>query len=141
MGTRGPVPKRADQRRRRNKTDGGIFTAPGAGTVAVPDADEAWYPIAQEWYRSLAESGQSQFFEPSDWQFARLLAELVTRALTTDRLNGQLVATILSGMSELLTTEGARRRVRIELERNTGPDEHATRAHGTVTDIRKRLGA
>ena len=90
MGERGPVPKRTDQRRRRNLLEGGIDSASGATSVEVPDADGDWHPIAIRWFVSLGESGQSAFYEPSDWQFACFLAELMTRALDNPRgINGQ----------------------------------------------------
>ena len=113
MGDRGPIPKRTDQRRRRNLLEGGIDSASGATSVEVPDADGDWHPIAIRWFVSLGESGQSAFYEPSDWQFACFLAELMTRALDNPRgINGQLITAVMSGMTELLTTEGSRRRAR-----------------------------
>lgn len=115
--TRGPVPKRTTERRRRNQGES-VTTAPsGAVATQRPAADSTWHPIAREWYESLAKSGQSQFYEPSDWQYARIVAELISRGLEGDRLNGQLFSTIDSMMASLLTTEGDRRRVRVELEK------------------------
>ena len=116
----GPVPKRSDQRRRRNKPDGPeLVKAPGGTRLEVPPADESWHPIAARWYASLRESGQSQFYEPSDWAMAVLLAEAMSRNLKSGRFSAQLLQTVLSGMTDLLTSEGARRRARIELERET----------------------
>lgn len=116
--TRGPVPKRSTERRRRNKDD----THPEAITVGgpheAPEPDEDWDPIALEWYRSLAGSAQALFFEPSDWQAARYVAVMMTRSLT-GKVSAQLFSAIWSAMGELLTTEGARRRVRFEVERTT----------------------
>ncbi len=120
MGTRGPVPKRDDMRRRQNKTDVETVTAPSAhpdGSTAPP-ADEGWHPIARRWYDSLANSGQSFFFEPSDWAQAAYVAEAMSRNLNQgQRLSGQLFAAVVSAASDLLTTEGSRRRLRIELSK------------------------
>ncbi|MFG3046234.1 hypothetical protein ACGFZR_15060 [Streptomyces sp. NPDC048241] len=122
MGTRGPIPKRTEERRRTNKDDGpGLITAAsGAPTDLpdLPDADPLWHPIAADWYLSLRESGQAAFYQPSDWAVARYAADLMSKVLMSERgPNGQLVAALNSVMSSLLTTEGDRRRARMELER------------------------
>lgn len=127
MGAHGPIPKRSEERRRRNKDDGpGLVQAPSGAPERIPDLpepDSLWHPIAVDWYLSLQESGQAQFYEPSDWAMARYAAELMSRGLASDRPpNGQYVAALNSVMASLLTTEGDRRRARIELERKpAGP--------------------
>ncbi|MER7908297.1 hypothetical protein [Streptomyces sp. NPDC096068] len=121
MGTRGPIPKRGEERRRRNKDDGpALVQAPfvPVGVPDLPEPDPDWHPIAVDWYLSLQESGQAVFYQPSDWAMARYAAELMSRGLSSDRPpNGQYVAALNSVMTSLLTTEGDRRRARIELER------------------------
>lgn len=114
----GPVPKRSDQRRRRNVSDG-PQTAKGAAGAApsAPEPHEHWHPIAREWFESLSESGQSQYYEASDWATAVYVAEAMSRNLAGGRFSAQLFQAVHSAMTELLTTEGARRRARIELER------------------------
>ena len=116
MGQRGPVPKRSTERRRRNK-DNAVETVSAAGEVRRPDPDPDWHPIALAWFDSLGESGQAQFYEPSDWQAARYVAEVMSRHLSAGRLSAQLFAAVWSAMGELLTTEAARRRARVEVER------------------------
>ncbi|MEU1663562.1 hypothetical protein ABZ547_08100 [Streptomyces sparsogenes] len=84
----------------------------------LPEPDEFWHPIASDWYLSLRESGQAAFYQPSDWAVARYAADLMSKVLMSERgPNGQLVAALNSVMSSLLTTEGDRRRARMELER------------------------
>ena len=122
MGTRGPIPKRSEERRRANKVDGPelIQALSGAptGLPDLPDADALWHPIASDWYLSLRESGQAAFYQPSDWAVARYAADLMSKVLLSERgPNGQQVAALNSVMSSLLTTEGDRRRARMELER------------------------
>lgn len=140
MGARGPVPKRSSERRRRNK-------ASTVETVAVPTpikkeppkANSKWHPVAKDWFNSLSDSGQSQFYEPSDWQVARFWGEVMSRALRSPRLSAQLVSAIGAGMTDLLTTEASRRRVRMEIER---PGEALIPASVTaLADYRKTLGA
>ncbi|MGW2364962.1 phage terminase small subunit [Streptomyces sp. NPDC001667] len=143
MGARGPVPKRASARRRRNIPDGpDVVNVPSApGTVPWPEPEGTWHPIARDWYSSLALSGQSQFYEPSDVATARYVAEAMSRNLDAGaRFSAQLFAAVNSAMTELLTTEGARRRVRIELER--APAEAETPAGVTaIADYRTALGS
>jgi hypothetical protein len=115
-GRGGPVPKRAEDRRRRNKVN--IDTVEMVGEVEIPPADDNWHDLAIEWYESLAKSGQSRYYEPSDWTTARYIAEAMSRNLLNPRgFSDKLFAAVLSGMGNLLTTEGERRRVRMEIER------------------------
>ncbi|MEV4783986.1 hypothetical protein AB0K53_00780 [Streptomyces tuirus] len=122
MGAHGPIPKRSEERRRRNKDDGPELIQAPSGAPGelpdLPDPDSMWHPIATDWYLSLRESGQAAFYEPSDWAVARYAADLMSKVLQSERgPNGQLVAALNSVMSSLLTTEGDRRRARMELER------------------------
>lgn len=113
----GPPPKRSSQRRRENKPEIDIETAPGARSVPVPEPLTNWHPIALAWYESLAKSGESHWYEPSDWAEAVFLAEVMSESLLAGSINGPKLSAILSGCSRLLTTEADRRRVRIELAR------------------------
>lgn len=144
MGTHGPIPKRSEERRRRNKDDGpGLVQAPSGPPADLPDLpepSELWHPIAIDWYLSLRESGQAAFYQPSDWAMARYAAELMSRGLSEDKPpNGQYVAALNSVMASLLTTEGDRRRARIELERK--PAVKSVPASVTaIADYRSSIG-
>jgi hypothetical protein len=144
MGTRGPIPKRSEERRRRNKEEGAqLVQAPSGPPEDLPDVPEPdghWHPIAADWFVSLRESGQAAFYQASDWATARYAAELMHRGLSSDRPpNGQYVAALNSLMSSLLTTEGDRRRARIELERK--PAVQSVPASVTaIADYRATLG-
>lgn len=158
MGARGPVPKRSSERRRQNKESEPEKVKPkakkpaakgkekkGKAAPAAPaeferrPAKRTWHPIAKEWYDSLEESGQAQFFEPSDWTSAFYVAEVMSRHLKAKRLSAQLFASIWSAMGELLSTEGARRRVRIEIER----EEEETQPAGVtaIAEYRERVAS
>ena len=124
MGARGPIGKRSEERmgHRSKEEKDSITKAPSGPPLdlpELPDADPLWHPIASDWYLSLRESGQAAFYQPSDWAVARYAAELMSRVLDCSERgpNGQLVAALNSVMSSLLTTEGDRRRARMELER------------------------
>jgi len=122
----GPVPKRSDQRRRRNKpAGGGVTKAASTAAQDAPEPDPGWHPIALDWFVSLGQSGQAQFYEPSDWATARVWAELLSRQLESGRPSAQMIQSWSSGATELLTTEGARRRARMELDKGATeePDE------------------
>lgn len=139
MGVRGPVPKRSTQRRRVNKPDVPVEIATGARVVEVPGASELWHPIARQMFDALAGSGQSRWYEPSDWAKATLAAELTSRALGQPRPPAQLFAVIDSMWSSLLATEGDRRRLRIELERGPAVDEDDEAAVTAIDEYRRRL--
>lgn len=137
MGSRGPVPKRSTQRRRRNKESEPEKVDTASAVGVVPPADEDWHPIAKRWYESLAGSGQSTFYEPSDWATAVVIAESMSRELKpqvvgmkTDEngaqtepafavvpMKGASLAAYLKAMTALLVTEGDRRRAGVELQR------------------------
>lgn len=112
-------------------------SGPPADVPDLPEPDERWHQIATDWYLSLRESGQAAFYQPSDWAVARYVAELMSRGLSSDRPpNGQYVAALNSAMSSLLTTEGDRRRARIELERKEpGPKLAAVKPLDAYRDI------
>lgn len=113
MGTRGPIPARSGQRRRRNKPADGIAVTTGRGAAVVekPEADPSWHPIAHDWFESLATSDGCRFYEPSDWQHARIWAEILSRQLKSGRPSGQIMASWTSASDRLLTTASARQRV------------------------------
>ncbi|MFE2848679.1 hypothetical protein ACFXKS_35190 [Streptomyces scopuliridis] len=135
MGSRGPVPRRSDQRRRRNKSDGpDLVKAPGGGTPEMLPADAEWHPIAARWYASLVDSGQTQFYEASDWATAYYVAEAMSRNLDSGRFSAQLFQAVMSAMTDLLTTEGARRRARVELERESGAEDPREAARVALMD-------
>jgi hypothetical protein len=157
-GAGGPIPKRSNQRHghRTQAEIGEIDKAPGAEQVDVPSADEKWHSIARQWYESLAGSGQSVFYEPSDWATAYLIAESISRDLKPQfvgiseqtgepiieaiPMKGASLAAYLKAMTALLVTEGDRRRARVELERPAVPGGEAPDV-SWIDDARSRLRA
>jgi hypothetical protein len=141
MGERGPVPKRNAQRRRRNK-ESKAETAPAlTGEVEAPPVVKSWAPAARRWYESLADSGQAQFFEPSDWQAAQLVAGELSVYLRSKKRSAMMWSHIWTAMTDLLTTEGARRRLKIEIERPTADDEGAEDSEVAKLDDYRRRAA
>lgn len=158
------APNRQGGRRRRNKTDeNGMPIAPRTikigdvdwdersmdNLVPAPEAEEDWHPIAKRFYDGLRNSPQRLYYEQSDWMFAHLLCEQLTR-----ELNPQYVGTkkvyqgdsstglpimadeemyesvpvrslnaIIKGMEKLMVTEIDRRKARVEIERGAIVEE------------------
>lgn len=138
----GPAPKRKAQRRRRNKEPAGfsVVSAIGQSAVKPPPEDVKWHIYAKNWWRSLKKSGQAQFYQDSDWAEAKLVAHLLSEELRRERgPRSTMMDIIFSRADNLLTTEGARRRLRIEL---TAPasNEGADATVSMLEEYRKELG-
>lgn len=128
----GPVPKRSDQRVRRNKDVVDVDTIEVIGEVEIPDLGLADpHPLVVDLYESLKDSGQARYYEPSDWEYARLTCHFLDQQVKAARPSGQLLAVLHSMMTDLLISEGARRRVRLEIERE--------QAKAQVVDISSML--
>lgn len=152
----GPVPKKDAERRRRNKTPerDGISGLPAEvvnldetihAEVEIPVADPDWEPLTHSYWESFVASGQSMFYEPTDWMTAFMLMETLDRWLKpqdirtgeirpaqqeggeveyvftpkTVPIPGNVLSSILKGLTALMATEGDRRRLRLELERKS----------------------
>jgi hypothetical protein len=156
MGQRGPAPKRSSERRRRNK-ESKPEKVQVSGKVAIPPAEEDWHSIAKTWYESLVDSGQSRFYEPSDWAMAHLIAESLSRDLkpqavgiveegekagevirATIPLKGSSLNAYLKAMTNLLVSEADRRRARLEIEREA--DLSSADKVAELDEYRKRVG-
>lgn len=144
----GPPPKRTSERRRRNKPKDAAAPAKtkvvpiaGAPRVKPPAEDTTWHTIAKAWYRSLKTSGQSKYFEPSDWQAARLCAHVMSEHLNSRTLRAGMVQQIWVMMGDLLTTEASRRRVRLELSTTESGDPGTDATVTIMSDYAKELAA
>lgn len=111
--TRGPVPKRADQRRRRNATEP-VTSAEGM-PVTVPEAPAHWHPLALQMFDALKASGQSVFYQQSDWAFAVITCERLSVLLADEVTQGAAWADVNAALARLMVTEGDRRRLRLEV--------------------------
>jgi hypothetical protein len=76
------------------------------------------HPLIAGMYVSLGESAQSRFYEPSDWAYAQFVLHFADQLVKSSRPSGQMLATVQSMLTDLLFSEGARRRVRLEVERS-----------------------
>jgi hypothetical protein len=140
MGERGPVPKRSDERIRRNATEVPVEKLEVIGSVQVPELGiDDPHPFIVDFYQSLIDSAQSRYYEPSDWQYARWLCFAMNDYISGRKPSAVMFQSINAALSDLLITEGERRRVRLEIERGQNGDTEG----GTVTSfedyMRKRL--
>src|SRR5512138_3759271 len=73
MGLRGPIPNRSgDYSRERDahKGDRAPIKKGIAYGARPPAASKDWHPIAKKMWNALKKSGQSAFYEESDWAYA-----------------------------------------------------------------------
>ena len=149
MGARGPVGKRDDERVRRNVNENPTATVTAIGVVKIPELgdisfDGETHPLVEDMYESIRQSAAVQFYEPTDWQFARLTLytlnqELIAKQRENKPLGAMKLTALNQMFSALLLTEGDRRRVRLEIER--APASGPTGENAEVTDmLKKRLG-
>lgn len=139
--------KRIEQKvdhRERDRAGGSLAVAraPGAQVVKVPRVSPKWEPLAKDWFRSLKESGQAQFFQPSDWQAARLVAEQMSMLVADSKESGYPIKAsafeaLWASMGDLLTTEGSRRKVHVELQRAQVDDPDAAEVVSMIDDYRE----
>lgn len=119
MGVTGPIPKRSDEVVRRNKPDVPITKVEAIGVVPIPDLDmPSAHQLVKDLYQSLRDSAQSKYYEPSDWQMARTTFFFLDELLKSEYKSAMMLSTIHAMMTPLLMTEGDRRRVRMEVDRN-----------------------
>lgn len=142
----GPPPVRDSERRRRNKPVVETTTVDiaelASQEVEIPAPDEDWHPAALQWYNSLARSGQSIYYEPSDWATAYAVAESLSRDLkprplvvgqgeevtvewVEQPLKGSSLTAYLKAFASLMVTESERRRLHMELERRKSDGQPA----------------
>lgn len=158
MGSRGPAPKRAEERVRAEEPAIPVRTVRVDKLirmdVEIPEPNEKWHDVARMWYDSLAESAMCVYYEPSDWAFAYLLAENLSRELKPQHvgfendgefvthavmrkvpIKGASMAAYLKGMTMLMVTEPDRRRNSVEIERAVHATDLSGGADGTDAEV------
>jgi hypothetical protein len=121
------IPKRESELARPRSRKGGEVKPVTRGTlkpVTIPNAPRDWHPIARRMWDSLKTSGQTEFFQDSDWAFAYSLCDDLSvykkPHVTRDgeeyiKRSPEMLKAILGGLERLMFTEVDRRKVRIEL--------------------------
>jgi hypothetical protein len=105
--------------------------------IRGPELTGTHCPAAVRFWDSLRVSGQAQFFQPSDWSAAELVVIAIDRF--DEKPQASMLASIQKGMASLLATEGDRRRVRVELEREADEDDQGSVAW--IEDARRRIAS
>lgn len=129
MGTRGPIGKRSGEKVRRNKTgEDGLETETitMVGKVEHPELalPVDMHPLVQDFWDSLPDSGQVKHWEPSDWQYCRLAMYVWNEMLLSPKgISAMKLSAVDAMLSKLLITEGDRRRVKLEVEREQAEAE------------------
>lgn len=110
MGARGPIPANFGK----NST---VIESDWA--VTIPRTEANWHPYAKQWYVGLMNSPQSTLFESSDWMQAFILADILSKMLLKGAYSSEMVKAFLAGSGELGVTLGDRKRMGIEIKRQT----------------------
>lgn len=118
----GPVPKRSSDRGPQHY-DNVIEKVQAFGVVKKPDLGLGdVHPIITDFWNSVAESAQSRYYEPSDWQYFRITLHFLNKLLNTGKPSAQMLTVVNQMLTDLLVAEGSRRRVRMEIEREAAKD-------------------
>lgn len=159
MGTRGPAPKRSDQRRRANAPAQPLKKPAKAGTVKIPPASSTWHRGARQWYAALRDLAGPLEYTSADWATAwnaadALSREMNPRPVTLGRgddahtvmlelpITAAAMQAFLKACTALLATEGDRRRAQIELQPPKPPGGDGEGSGGNVSwldDARQRF--
>ena len=103
----------------------------------IPKADKQWHIKAQSWFNSLDLSGQTEFWEPSDWATAVAAADAYNVFLRTH--NASIMAQFVRLSERLGATLSDRKRSRIELAEPVIEDEDEAAADAAVQGWQGRL--
>jgi hypothetical protein len=127
----GPVPKRPEERVRRNDDVIPTDKVEVFGDVVVPPLNMPFepHPLVIDFYDGLINSAQAALYEPSDWEYARIVCFMLQTLVTSSKPSSEMYKAWQTATSNLLVTEGDRRRLRIEIARapqqNAAKDEDA----------------
>ncbi len=138
---RGPAPKPAGLRRRRNKPESYGAAEPVLADQAgeqPPLGFDAHQLVADLW-AALGESVEGQFFSAADWQRARWELWYASTVMTAGQVpSANQWATIQRGLDELLVSPAVKRRAGIELRRR-GVDADVVAAGEMVGKYKRSL--
>lgn len=130
----------AGERKRKSRGTDQITKGELLPVTRIPEADPTWHQIAIDFYESLETSGQSAWYQDSDWMYAYSLCDDLSyyKKAPGGSRSSMMLTAIMSAMSNLLVTEGDRRRVRIEL---TAPEPEGDNAAVlTLASYKESLG-
>lgn len=123
---------------RKRKERGTTATRGDARTATIPDPNPGWCEVANGLWESAQTSGQSDFYQDSDWWTLYFACDQITYMYEQGKRSPEFLKGIISMLANLMFTEADRRRARIELTDNTEDPEDV--AMTAVADYRARLG-
>lgn len=89
-----------------------------------------------DFWDSICESAQTRYYEPSDYQFARFTLHFADQLVKKNQPSAQMLMAVNAALSDLLVSEGQRRRVRMEIERN----QTQAQIVDIAEEFKKRMG-
>lgn len=105
--------------------------------IPIPEADPKWMPEARSWFNSLKMSGQSDFYEASDYATAVAAARALDMALRD--YNASMFAHFVRLSERLGVTFADRARARIILDDPDIADADEDHADNVVHNWQERL--
>lgn len=112
-----PMRKRSEERIRRN-IEPPTEKVVAFGAVIQPDLDfENPHPTVVRLWDAVGDSAFTRYYEPSDWEMVRVMLHFLDHQLKAEKKNANMISAIQSMMNDLLFSEGSRRKVRLEVER------------------------
>lgn len=143
MGSRGPAGKRSDQQmgHRTEAEKSAVTKVAMSGTVEAPPLGlEDAHELVTSLYHSLTESGQARFYEPSDWQYARVIMSQLNDYLQQEKKSPTMFGEIMSALTSLMLTEGDRRRLKMEIDRSDNSEQEAKEKEDRMSHLRLLAG-
>ena len=98
-----------------------------------------WDQAARRMWDALEQSEQTEFYEPSDWAVAYNLMEDLTYYRGTEFRSGAQMQVLQAAMGSLLITEGDRRRMQMDLHKETSTTSGTTAGDLEVERWKKQL--
>lgn len=141
----GPIPNRTEDLSRERDAHRSTKAPLKKGVmreVKIPNAPRDWHPTCRRLWESLKSSGQSDFFQDSDWAYAYSILEDFSFQKNAQakgkRMSAETIKTLYAGLDKLMMTEAERRKARIELEEpDSGEDSKGT---AMVKNYKQGLG-
>lgn len=136
------VPNRSDNLtpagERKRKSRGVTVTKGEACPATIPEANPEWCKVAEGLWEAAQESGQSAFYETTDWWMLYLACDQVTYLYEQGRRSPEYLKGIITMLGSLMFTEADRRKVHVELIDPSDDAEEATIA--VMNDYKNALG-
>lgn len=137
-----PIKRQADKTSRSQPASGAARVGE-MWEVKVPPARKGWHPMARDIYNSLKTSGQSVYYQNSDWRMAQAACDIIDfiwKGSFQVRGSAMLMGEANSILEKLGVTEGARiQAMRVELEHPV--EEEMSEEEATLLDYERMLEA